>query len=339
MRAPVFKGVGKPLQVETLPDPTPQAGDLVLKIARCGICGTDLHMTDGHAQTFPVDTVIGHEFAGEVVAIGSEVAGFKVGDRVTAMPVVGCGRCASCLQGETAWCTAGLIGLTGGYGQYAPTKAHAAMRLPASLSMTDGALIEPLAVALHGVALAQLEPGCRVLVLGAGPIGLGAVYWARLLGGGRIAAMSRSRRGEELALELGASCFVQSGEGAEAALKGALGGPPDVVFECIGQPGMLTQAMHLVRPRGTVVILGNCMLPDTVYPSLAMFKQLRIQGSMVYSLREFQAVADVLDAGHLEPRAMVTDTVSYAQLPQVFESLRHPLNQCKVMIDPWKAFA
>src|SRR5271167_4121493 len=321
MRAPVFKGVGKPLQVETLPDPTPQAGDLVLKIARCGICGTDLHMTDGHAQTFPVDSVIGHEFAGEVVALGPGVAAFKVGDRVTAMPVVGCGHCANCLVGETAWCTAGLIGLAGGYGQYALTKAHAALRLPASLSMSDGALIEPLAVALHGVALAQLEPGCRVLVQGAGPIGLAAVYWARRLGAGRVATMSRSRRGEALALELGASSFVQSGEGSEAALTGALGGAPDVVFECIGQPGLLTQAMSLVRPRGTVIILGNCMVPDTVYPSLAMFKQLRIQGSMVYSLREFQAVADVLDAGHVEPRALVSDTVSYAELPEVFESL------------------
>ena len=336
MRAPVFKGVGKPLQVETLPDPTPEAGDLVLKIARCGICGTDLHMTDGHAETLPVDSVIGHEFTGEVVAIGAGVARFKVGDRVTAMPVVGCGRCANCLAGETAWCTSGLIGLTGGYGQYARTKAHAALRLPASLSMSDGALVEPLAVGLHGVALAQLAPGCRVLVQGAGAIGLAAVYWARRLGAGRIAAMSRSRRGEALAMQMGASAFVQSGEGAEAALAMALGGPPDVVFECIGQPGQLSQATIFVRPRGTVIILGNCMLPDTIYPSLAMFKQLRIQGSMVYSLSEFQAVADVLDSGHVEPRAMVTDTVSYAQLPAAFEALRQPVAQCKVMIDPWK---
>lgn len=339
MRAPVFKGVGIPLVIETLPDPTPQAGDLVLKIARCGICGTDLHMTDGHAHTFPAGSVIGHEFAGEVVAVGADVTRFKEGDRVTAMPVVGCGRCVNCLAGETAWCTSGLIGLAGGYGQYATTKAHAAMRLPSSLSMTDGALIEPLAVALHGVALAALTPGCRVLVLGTGPIGLGAIYWARRLGAGRIAAMSRSRRGERRAMELGASAFVQSGEGAESALAAALGGAPDVVFECIGQPGLLGQAMQLVRARGTLVILGNCMLPDTVYPTLAMFKQLRIQGSMVYSLREFEAVADVFDAGHVEPRAMVSDTVSYAELPEAFESLRRPVDQCKVMIDPWKSGA
>ena len=337
MRAPVFKGVGLKLAIETLPDPVPGSGDLVVKIARCGVCGTDLHMTDGHAQTMPVGSVLGHEFAGEVMAVGADVSGFRTGDRVTAMPVVGCGRCAPCLAGDTAWCVSGLIGLAGGYGQYALTKAHAAMKLPAGLSMADGALVEPLAVGLHGVSLTQLEPGSRVLVLGTGAIGLAAMYWARRLGAGRIAAVSRSRRGERLSCQMGASCFLQSGDGLAEQLNAALGGPPDVVFECIGQPGMLSQAMMLVRPRGTVVILGNCMLPDTVYPSLAMFKQLRIQGSMVYSLKEFQTVADALDAGHVEPRAMITDTVNYADLPDAFESLRKPVQQCKVMVDPWGA--
>ncbi len=97
MKAPVFKGVGKPLAIESLPDPTPGEGDIVVKVARCGICGTDLHMTDGHAHTFPEGTILGHEFAGEIVAVGPGVSGFAVGDVVTAMPTVGCGKCANCL--------------------------------------------------------------------------------------------------------------------------------------------------------------------------------------------------------------------------------------------------
>jgi (R,R)-butanediol dehydrogenase/meso-butanediol dehydrogenase/diacetyl reductase len=95
------------------------------------------------------------------------------------------------------------------------------------------------------------------------------------------------------------------------------------------------QGVQIVKPRGTVMVLGNCMLPDTIYPALAMFKQVRIQGSMVYSLGEYQTVADSFEAGRIEPRAMITDRVGYAELPDSFEALRKPSHQCKVMIDPW----
>ena len=334
MKAPVFKGVGKPLVIETLPDPTPAAGEIVLEVARCGICGTDLHMTDGHAQTYPANVVIGHEFAGEVVAIGPNVTTFKIGDRVAAMPVVGCGHCSNCLAGETMWCDSGLNGILGGFGQYAIARAHAAIKLPTTLSTNDGALVEPLAVSLHGVALAELKPGARVLVQGAGPIGLGCVFWARHLGAGRVVVTSRSRRGESLALQMGAAAFVTAGEDISAEVDAALGGAPEVVFECVGVPGQLGQAINLVRARGTVVLLGNCMAPDAIVPAQAMFKQVRIQGSMVYSLKEFETVADVLDSGGVDPRVMVTDTIGYAALPEMFEALRKPTTQCKVMIDP-----
>jgi len=334
MKAPVFKGVGKPLVIETVPDPTPGEGQVVLEVARCGICGTDLHMTDGHAQTFPDNCVIGHEFAGEVVAVGKGVSKFKTGDRVAALAVVGCGHCANCLAGETMWCDSGLIGSLGGYGQYAVAHAHAAIKLPTVLSQEDGALIEPLAVALHGVTLAQMQPGARVLVQGAGPIGLGCVFWARHVGAGRIAVTSRSRRCESIAMEMGATAFVQSSEHLEQDVNAALGGPPDVVFECVGVPGQIAQAVNLVRPRGTVMLLGNCMVPDTFVPAAAMFKQVRLQGSMVYNVAEFATVADVLASGKVEPRAMVTDIVGYDQLPEMFESLRKPTSQCKVVINP-----
>ena len=334
MKAPVFKGAGKPLVIETLPDPTPGPGEIVIKVSRCGICGTDLHMTDGHAQTYPAGVVIGHEFAGEVVAVGPGVTRFKTGDVAAALPVVGCGRCANCLAGETMWCDAGLNGILGGFGQYAIAHAHAAIKLPATLSVEDGALIEPLAVSLHGVTLAELKPGAKVLVQGAGPIGLGCVFWSKHLGAGRVAITSRSRRSEALAMQMGAAAFVQTSEQLTADVNAALGGVPDVVFECVGMPGQLAQAIHLVRPRGTVVLLGNCMVPDTIVPALAMSKQVRIQGSMVYSVAEFETVAEVLNSGRVEPRAMVTDTIGYAELPATFEALRHPTTQCKVLIRP-----
>jgi threonine dehydrogenase-like Zn-dependent dehydrogenase len=335
MRAPVFKGVGKPLVIENLQDPTPGPGELLLKVGRCGICGTDLHMTDGHAQTFPEGSVIGHEFAGTVEAVGNGVENFRVGDIVAALPVVGCGVCGSCKSGEPMWCEQGLIGILGGFGQYAIAKASAAIKLPKSLTLEDGALVEPLAVSLHGVTLAQIAPGAKVLVQGAGPIGIGAAYWAKRVGAGRVAVTARSSRGEAMAAQLGADRFFLTDENLQKALEGDLGGPPDVIFECTGATGMIAQAVNLVRPRGTVVILGNCMLADTFYPAQAMFKQVRIQGSMIYSVQEFETVARSFDAGYVDPRQMVTDTVNYEQLPTAFEALRTTKHQCKVMLNPW----
>src|SRR5579859_5606620 len=97
MRAAVFRGAGRPLTVETVPDPAPGPGEAVIKVGRCGICGSDIHMTSGHGADYPASTILGHEYAGEVVALGKGVTGLKPGDRVTAMPATGCGQCAACL--------------------------------------------------------------------------------------------------------------------------------------------------------------------------------------------------------------------------------------------------
>jgi (R,R)-butanediol dehydrogenase/meso-butanediol dehydrogenase/diacetyl reductase len=335
MKAAVFEAPGKPLTIESLPDPVPGAGELVLRVGRCGICGTDLHMTDGHAATYPNNSVLGHEFAGEVVAVGRGVVNYKLGDAVAGLAVGGCGMCAQCMNGDPMWCEQGLIPAMGGFGQFTVVKAHSAIRLPSTLSLADGALIEPLAVGLHGVKLAGISPGARVLVLGSGSIGLSAAFWARRFGANRVAVASRSARGETHALRMGASHFEQFGEEFAANIQTALSGLPDVVFECVGVPGMLTKAIEIVRARGTVMILGNCMKPDSLVPSLVMFKQLRLQGSMVYSRREFEIVAEILDAGHVEARTMITDTVPLAELPNAFEALRRPTYQCKTLVDPW----
>jgi D-arabinose 1-dehydrogenase-like Zn-dependent alcohol dehydrogenase len=100
VQAAVFKGVGSPLRIETRPDPVPGTGEIVLRVGRCGVCGTDLSMTDGSGQTYELDSIIGHEFAGEVVALGASVSRFKAGDYATALPYIGCGRCATCLAGR-----------------------------------------------------------------------------------------------------------------------------------------------------------------------------------------------------------------------------------------------
>ena len=198
MKAAVFKQAGVPLVVETVPDPEPGAGEVVIKVRRCGVCGTDLHMTSGRGNDAPSNSVIGHEYCGEIVALGRGVDSLKIGQFVTAMPVAGCGACVQCLTGYPMACFQ-MQGRVGGFGEYMRISAPSTIILPDALSPEDGALVEPLAVGLRGVRLAQMDPGARIAVLGAGSIGLAVIYWARLLGAGRIVAVSRSERRAELA--------------------------------------------------------------------------------------------------------------------------------------------
>jgi 2-desacetyl-2-hydroxyethyl bacteriochlorophyllide A dehydrogenase len=336
MKAAVFKGVGLPLSIETRTDPVPGEGEIVLRVGYCGVCGTDLGMTDGTSQTFPIDSILGHEFSGEVVAIGASVERFRVGDRATALPFTGCGKCATCLAGRPNFC-AQFRGMIGGFAEFVATTERVAVKLPNSVSLADGALVEPLAVSLHGVALAQLVPGARVLVIGAGPIGLGAVFWARKLGAGAIAVTASSRRGEARSIEMGANAFVLPDKPEELpqAAAAALGGMPDVVVEAVGRKDLIAQAVNCVRPAGTVIVLGFCSVPDSFIPAIAVWKEVKLQFSMTYSIQEFENVARVLDSGAIEPRLMVTDRISLNALPSVFEAMRHRTHQCKVLVNPW----
>jgi (R,R)-butanediol dehydrogenase/meso-butanediol dehydrogenase/diacetyl reductase len=338
MRAAIFKRVGEPLAIEDVPDPTPNAGQVVIKVHRCGICGSDVHLTSGHAGFFGYkeNSPIGHEYAGEVVAVGKGVQSLKIGDAITAIPYTGCGRCAACLVGRANFCRE-FTSLGGGMSEYTLVNERDATRLPKTLSMEDGAQIEPLAVSLHGVALAKMAPGARVHVMGAGPVGLGAIFWAKRLGAGRVVVTATSRRREALAREMGADAFVvpEANQDAAALVSDALGGAPDVVFECAGQVGLLGQAVHCVKSQGAVVSMGFCTSPDPILPALAIWKEVRILFSMTYDLQEFQFVADTLAAGHVEPRDMITDRISLDKLPEMLETLRKPGPQVKVMVDPW----
>jgi (R,R)-butanediol dehydrogenase/meso-butanediol dehydrogenase/diacetyl reductase len=335
MRVAVFRGVGSPLLIEDRAEPTPAGDELLLRVLRCGICGTDLHMTSGNAATFPSGCVLGHEFAGEVVEVGRSVTQFKVGAFVSSLASTGCGQCANCLAGIPIWCAHGTRPAMGGFSQYNTVKAFSSIELPRSISAEDGALIEPLAVALHGLEVARLRPGGNVVVLGTGAIGLATVFWARRLGAGRILCASRSRRAAELAYRMGATAFEQIAENVASSLQQVLGEPADLVFDCIGQPGSLALSIEAVRTRGSVIVLGNCMSQDALVPAQILFKEITVRGSMMYSLKNFETVARVLDTGVVEPRSMVTDVVAMDELPAAFEALRRPTYQCKTLLNPW----
>ncbi len=333
MKAAVFQEFNRPLAIEQRPEPRPAADQLLIRVARCGICGSDLHMTREPEMGARPGDVLGHEFAGEVIELGRNATGFKVGDRVAVAPIRGCGTCISCRNGEPAWCDNMLL-QGGGYAELAVAASRQCLKLPTSASLEDGALVEPLAVALHGVALSDLTAGSRVLVLGAGPIGLAVAFWARRLGATRVAVVDLTPLQADLALKVGATNWVLAGEDVVKRVNSALSGHPDVVFECVGKPGILAQALEHVRPRGTIVMLGLCTSPDSFVPFRAVSKEVRFITSAFFNMHEYETALDMLNGAHAEARSLITDIVPLSSLPATFESLRQRTSQCKVMVRP-----
>ena len=333
MKAVTFQALHTPLAFETLPDPTPDPGQVVVKVGRCGICGSDLHMTEDAAYGCKHGDVLGHEFAGEVVDLGREVEGLKTGDLVSVIPLRSCGRCEHCRKGEVQWCAQfGLQG--GGYAEYALTRPNQCVKLGPDLSLADGAIIEPLAVALHGVNLSGLQQGDKVLVLGAGPIGLAVAFWVKRMGAGKVAVQDIADFQQDRALGMGADVFVVDPADPVGSAERGLGGKADIVFECVGIPGLIEQAVSQVKNRSTILLLGLCTKPDTFNSFAMLSKEVRLVTSAFFTVPEYEASLEALAQGAIEPRLLVTDTISLADTPQVYESLKRRTNQCKVLIAP-----
>ncbi len=328
-----MQGLHKPLVLESRPDPIPSAGEVVVKVGRCGICGSDLHMTEDPAFGAQAGDVLGHEFAGEVVALGRGTEGLALGDIVSVIPLKSCGSCQSCRAGEIAWCDAfGLQG--GGYAEYAVTRSNQCVKLPASASLADGAIVEPLAVAHHGIVMSGLKAGDKVLVLGAGPIGLAVAFWAKRAGAAAVVVQDIATHQETRALAMGATAFAVDPADPVSSAERALGGKADIVFECAGVPGLIAQAVNQVRTRGTILLLGLCTKPDTFNSFAMLSKEVRLVTSAFFTRGDFEAALDALNAGAAEPRLLVSDTISLAQTPALFEALRSRSHQCKVLIAP-----
>lgn len=335
MKAAIYPGEGKPVIIEDLPDPEPQPGEVVIKVHRCGICGTDLSFTQGGIFDFGTNVQFGHEYAGEIIEVASDVTDFRIGDRVAVLPSIACGECEACRShGNNVLCHAspgyGMLG----FAELAKIPTSVATKLPATLTMADGALVEPLAVSLYGAGLAQIQPGDSVLVLGGGTVALYAIYWARRLGAGRIVAMSRSERRKDLCLQMGANSFITFGDNEVPEVIEALGGSPRLVFECVGATDMLSKSVMHVAQFGKVISLGFCTSPDPLIPGMASYKCASMQFAVGYSMREFHYIADQMDKGHVDPKLIITNDIPLLDLPSTMELLRGPNNETKVHVCP-----
>ena len=340
MRAAVFKGPDRKLEIETIDDVKPEPHQLLLKVHHCGICGSDLHMTESHSiSALPVGSVMGHEFSGEIIEIGSALKGrFKTGQRVAGFPYIQCGVCEACQRGDTTFgaCTGAKgIGLGqhhGAYAEYVTIGANGAHALPDIVSSEEGALIEPLCVGLHAVDMARMERGATVLVIGAGPVGLAVMLWARFLGARHVIVSERAENRRATAARFGATDAIDPNQSLTAQVQKIAGKGPDIIFECVGAPGIINSVM-MDAPRGAkIVVAGVCQQMDQILPVIGVVKELTLQFVLGYRPADFDYVIEMIAKDRVEVAHMITDRITLDQLPDAFEALRKPTTQCKVMV-------
>jgi len=333
MRVAVFKGAQKPITVEEIATPRPRGNDVLLKVHRCGICGSDITMTSGGPFDYPTGRHLGHEYSGEIVELGPDVTRCRVGDRVTCLPNGFCGECAACREGRPLFCGAGRP-LMGGMGEYITAPETSLTLLPGDLSFADGALVEPMACGRRALRLAHFAEGGRLLVLGAGSIALSTIFWGRLFGAGEITVVSRSGHRRDVAMAIGADRYHSLEEDDPAFLEQLAELPHDFVAECIGKPDALTDAVGYVRPAGTVLSLGMCMQPEMLVPAACAFKDVTLKFPVGYSTEDFSATVDAFESDRVAPETMVSETIAIEDVPAAFERLRAGYKTLKVMVDP-----
>ena len=340
MKAAVFKEVGTPLVVENVADPEPDPRGLVMKVAYCGVCGTDLHATREGLTTACCGQILGHEYVGEIAEVGAQAEGdWQIGDKVCALPFIACGHCLPCAAGRFFECQdkkVSGVDAPGGYAEFVATGTQETIRLPDGLDLESAALVEPLAVGIHAVRVANLKAGSRVMVIGAGPIGLTVALWARFFGAREVVVSELAPSRAALAVKMGATRVIRpdpSG-GAEQLLAQFIdvaGGPPEVIFECVGAPGLLQQCIEMAPQRGKIVPVGVCEQPDNIMPFFGLIKELQIQFAIAYTRDDFDTCLAMLAEKRIDVSAMVTDIVGLDELPEAFEALRTPSHQCKVL--------
>ena len=338
MKAAVFHQQGQPLSIETIADPVPESGEAIIKIKASGICGSDLHATTEEGMIVPDGTVLGHEFVGEVVEIGPAVPEeWSIGNRLCTLPFIGCSSCVHCINGVPWQCRSKkIIGfdIPGGFAEYARVHLDEAVRLPDTVDWHQGALVEPLSIGLHAVRLARHVAGKNVLVIGAGPIGLAVAVWARFFGARHVITSEFDPGRRQMALDMGSTGGIDPEDEVDAQFLALAGGLPELIFECVGVPGMVTQCIDRAAYGAEIIIVGFCTQPDSFVPATAVVKELALTFSIGESKSDFQFVVDMMSAGRIHPDDMITQVVSFDELPAAFERLKKPSNQCKVILDP-----
>ena len=329
MRAAIFHGAHQPLTVEEAPTPTPQAGEILVKVAACGVCHTDLHYIDHDVPTFKKPPMIlGHETSGTVAAISAGVTQWKEGDRLLLPAVYGCGYCRMCRTGRENICENMVMfgsHVDGAYAEYLVSPAKAAIPLPPEIPLVEGAIIaDATTTPFHAVVnRGRVQPGDSVVVIGCGGIGLNCVQIAAAVGG-QVIAVDIADHKLEWARKLGAKATVnpKAVERPDKELRKLTGGGADVAFECIGNPMTQEQALGCVRTGGRFVVVGSSDKPMSLNTGRVMFRELEIIGSLGCRGVDYPRVLELVLQGKIKVAELVTAKFPLDQINEAFDTLR-----------------
>jgi L-iditol 2-dehydrogenase len=329
------------LEVTDVATPKPQPGEVLLRVAACGICGSDVHGYDGSSGRRIPPIVMGHEAAGIVAAVGEGVTGFSIGDRVTLDSTVYCGECANCLRGDINLCdrrevlgvSCGDYRRAGAFAEFVSVPARIVHRLPDTLAFEDAALLEAVAVALHAVSLATIAPGNTALVVGAGTIGLLLQQALRVAGCSRVFVADPDRTRLSLSQRLDATETL-SERVVERIKELTNGNGVDLVAEAVGKTESIATSIDCVRKGGTVILVGNITPEVKIHLQKVVSRQLRLQGSCA-SAGEYPRAIELMSKGEIQVKPLITAVVPLAEGPEWFERLyaREP-NLMKVVLTP-----
>ncbi|ROR14541.1 2,3-butanediol dehydrogenase [Erwinia sp. JUb26] len=338
------------IRIDDIEEPTVSAGKVKIKVAWTGICGSDLHEYLAGPIFVPVEKphkisgdiapiVMGHEFSGEVVEVGSGVTKFKAGDRVVVEPILSCQECEACREGKYNLCGDlgfhGLSGGGGGFSSFTVVAEHMVHRMPDALSYEQGALVEPAAVALHAVRMSKLKAGDKAVVFGAGPIGLLVIEALRAAGAAEIYVVELSPQRSEKARELGARLVIDpSKEDAVARIRELTNGGVDVSFEVTGVPVVLKQCIDSTRYEGETIIVSIWEGEASFHPNKVVLAERNIKGIIAYR-HIFPAVMDLMTQGYFQADKLVTKRIDLADLvDEGFDALVKEKQQVKILVRP-----
>lgn len=329
MKAAIFHGAHQPLTVEERPMPDPGPGEVLVKVAACGVCHTDLHFIDHGVPTFKKPPlVLGHEASGVASSIGAGVIRWKPGDRVLLPAVYGCGQCRMCRVGRENVCDNMVFfgsSVDGAYAEYVIAPAHSMISMPDEIPLVEGAIIaDATTTPFHAVVnRGRVNPGDAVVVFGCGGIGLNCVQIAAAVGG-QVIAVDIADHKLEWARKLGAKAAVNPGgvERLDKELRKLTGGGADVAFECIGNPATQEQAFNSVRTGGRLVVVGSADKPMSLNTGKLMFREIEIVGSLGCRAVDYPRVIDLARQGKIKVAELVTARFPLDRINDAFDTLR-----------------
>jgi (R,R)-butanediol dehydrogenase / meso-butanediol dehydrogenase / diacetyl reductase len=347
MKAAVYYG-NRQLAIDDVPEPSVSRGEVKVKVSRNGICGTDIHeYFDGpvlipHASPHPLTgrtlpVVIGHEFSGTVVEVGPDVKGFAQDDKVAIEPLIRCGACRPCKSGYYNVCSCvGFQGLSndGGMAEYAVVPESMLHKLPESVPVEMGALVEPMSVAYHAATLGDVNDQSRALVFGAGPIGIGLWFALRGMGLTEVDVVEPSATRRRAIEALGARTLDPTSVDVPALIADRTNGEGvDAAFDAAGVPAAVSAGLKSLGEHRTLVSVAIYNQPLLTPLLDTVMRERRIQGTLCYTSKDYKNVIGLMERGHYKTTGWV-ETVPLANvIAEGFEALRAG-QKMKVLVDP-----